>query len=360
MNVLDNEVSYCTNIHPYHTVDQLIDVLNNEVASVASEFDSPFAVGLFLSHQMVEKLTNSETAFSRLQQTLVKHNFYVISLNCFPYGEFHGKTVKKQVYLPDWGDKHRLDYTRKAVDILAKLLPDGKAGSISTVPIAFGKKLPEQVFDNLAVLGEYLSSLTKNISIAFEPEPLCYLDSSQDCIDFFAMLYERLDRKYHHYFGVCFDSCHFAVMFEDVIQAYQRLENAQIPMSKIQISTAVKSNSLTSLQNFVEPIYLHQTTVKIDGILHHFDDLPKALKKNGEQIIEEARVHFHVPIYLDKVSDTIETTSKSLEKFINLIKNRKNLYLEVETYSLKQITELSLNVIDSTRKELRMLIKRLR
>src|SRR5574337_970983 len=64
------------------------------------------------------------------------------TLNAFPYGDFHSRRVKENVYLPDWADSRRLEYTIDCARILAELLPEGTDGSISTLPLGF-KEFPQ-------------------------------------------------------------------------------------------------------------------------------------------------------------------------------------------------------------------------
>ena len=45
--------------------------------------------------------------------------------------------MKEQVYLPDWTSPERLAYTNLLFDLLAKLLPAGVEGSVSTLPGSF-------------------------------------------------------------------------------------------------------------------------------------------------------------------------------------------------------------------------------
>ena len=66
-------------------------------------------------------------------------DYYVPTINGFPFGAFHRERVKENVYLPDWRDRRRVDYTNRLANLLAALLRDrGIAeGSVSTVPGAF-------------------------------------------------------------------------------------------------------------------------------------------------------------------------------------------------------------------------------
>src|SRR5207342_2898312 len=110
--------------------------------------DAPFGIGLRLSAEAAKALARPE-ALAEFKDFLARGRFYVFTLNAFPYGTFHGKRVKEDVYLPDWQDVKRLEYTNLMADLLAELLPSdpGLTGSVSTVPGAFKEnaRSPEAV-----------------------------------------------------------------------------------------------------------------------------------------------------------------------------------------------------------------------
>ena len=78
-------------------------------------------------------------AMAELKEFLARDELYIFTLNGFPYGTFHGKRVKEDVYLPDWRDERAPAYTRRTRRTCwPSLLPRGqRIGSISTVPGAF-------------------------------------------------------------------------------------------------------------------------------------------------------------------------------------------------------------------------------
>ena len=126
-------LSYCTNVHPGRTVDEVIDGISTYTAKVRQQLDAPMAAGLWLANSVTSQLQASEADLERLAQTLWQHDLYCYTLNAFPFGDFHSNRVKEQVYLPDWSTYDRIAYTRDCARILAQLLPEGAEGSISTV-----------------------------------------------------------------------------------------------------------------------------------------------------------------------------------------------------------------------------------
>lgn len=352
MRFYNNHLSYCTNIHPYFNVDQLVNVINNQVKAVAHEFSKPFAVGLHLNNKVVNELSESKTKLQLLKNTLTDNNFYVCSLNCFPYGEFHNQVVKEKVYQPDWGSPERTAYTIKAAEILNQLLPDGIAGTISTVPIAYGKTFPENTFKQIRKTCKHLAGLENKITLTFEPEPDCFLDCTNDCIDFWTQLKNDLTDEEYKHIGLCFDTCHFAVVFENIKEAFFKLLNSEINIPKVQISAALKTTNPDNLKAFIEPTYLHQTALKSqNGTVKRFKDLnADIIKKSEFSTKDEWRVHFHVPIHQYDLGDSLYTTADELADFMQIINKMTNIHVEVETYSFSVIRgqkeSLTASIID--------------
>src|SRR5690606_33163965 len=116
------------------------------------------------------------------------------TLNGFPYGDFHQPVVKHAVYEPTWWQDERREYTQQLVDILDQLLPPGEEGSISTLPIAWGRPMPDreklaEAGRQLQRLADYLADLEQRrgrlIYVCLEPEPGCVFDTTDGAIAFF-------------------------------------------------------------------------------------------------------------------------------------------------------------------------------
>src|SRR5690606_24838209 len=78
-----------------------------------------------------------------------KHDCYLLTVNGFPYGAFHGQRVKENVYLPDWRAPERVAYTRRLGDLAVQLQPDAEVLSISTVPVAFKQGFKDTDWDSV-------------------------------------------------------------------------------------------------------------------------------------------------------------------------------------------------------------------
>jgi len=121
----------------------------------------------------------------------------VFTLNGFPYGSFHGERIKDEVYAPDWRSPERVAYTRRLAKILARLVPEGLEGSISTSPISYKPWLDpedrEPVFRAASQnLAEVTAALVRHevetgtcIHVDLEPEPDCLIENTEESVRFF-------------------------------------------------------------------------------------------------------------------------------------------------------------------------------
>ena len=213
-----------------------------------------------------------------------------------------------------------------------------------------------QAAENLAEVATYLAWLEQEfevlIHLDLEPEPGCVLQTSRDVVRFFENDLDRIgDSEFNHrHIRVCYDACHGAVMFEDPKQALENYRHAEIKVGKVQISSAIhvpmdqlsKSDqtiALEQLARFAEDRYLHQTVI-CDGRNGHakhlfFEDLPHALEahRNGLAMSDPWRVHFHLPLFVDRFG-LMQTTQHQLVEALRLLRKANDVsHYEVETYA---------------------------
>lgn len=335
-------LTYCTNIHPGEAWADVLGNLEAHLPTVkeAVSADSPFPLGLRVSGRAAEELDPDRAR--RFRDWCDEHDCFVLTVNGFPYGRFHGAGVKERVYLPDWRDPARSAYTRRLADLLAGWLPAGLTGSISSVPVAFKPAFREEdwpaVRRHLLETLEHLERIRQEqgveIVLALEPEPGCVLETTADALSFFERL--QLPSPLSELAGLCFDCCHQAVEFEGPADCLAALDAAGVRIAKLQLSSALcaRADEIRELMRFDEPSYLHQAVARTrDGELRHFLDLPDlavALNAGGGDELEECRVHFHVPIFAAHLG-CCGTTRFFLEEILPLLSN--GIPLEVETYS---------------------------
>jgi hypothetical protein len=349
-------LAYCTNIHRGESWRETFGSLKTHTLAVRERVcpRTPFAIGLRLSHQAAMELYDPKKLLE-FQRWLEKNSCYVFTINGFPYGQFHGARVKEQVYAPDWTSNARLAYTNLLFDLLAKLLPAGIEGSVSTVPGSFKEfiRTSEQqklIRENLWRGVEYISRLSekskRKLHLGLEPEPLGLLENSAETIRFFEQLRDKHknDPRLGEHLGVNYDCCHFAIEFEEPQNAIAALQNAGIKISKIHLSSALKTRATkearAALKHFADDVYLHQVVARgANGKLKFFRDLPDALADNSKSEIKnskfpEWRIHFHVPLHAPAILSFENTNDHLLGALDWLAENPKFCsHLEMETYT---------------------------
>ena len=344
-------LAYCTNVHPCRAVADVPTVLDRHAVAVREQCGFEISVGLWLPEVAAADPAAGATAADALAcRGLTCH-----TLNAFPFGDFHGARVKEQVYLPDWADRRRLDYTLACARLLVALLPPGGAGSISTLPLGFkgfghGPDFMAAASDALLTAARELAAIEaatgRLIRLALEPEPCCVLETTSETVAFFEQLFVRarqfgIEPLARRHLGVCYDVCHQAVEFEDAATAIATLAAAGIRINKVQISCAIEATDPTdaaqrdALLAYVEPRYLHQTFARdTGGTLHHAVDLTREL------IADPAwhdrgpwRIHYHVPVDAECIGPLGTTRGELVRALTAIGKLDYAPHLEVETYT---------------------------
>ncbi|MDB6153075.1 MAG: hypothetical protein JWL90_1528 [Chthoniobacteraceae bacterium] len=147
---------------------------------------------------------------------------------------------------------------------------------------------------------------------------------------------EELMRRH---LGVCFDTCHVAMQFEDLSESYRRYVAEGIRISKVQLSAALKGASTPetweALRAFAEPTYLHQVKgMCTSGAQIAWYDLPEALDEFKDfPDLDELRVHFHVPLFMPSAGALGSTASELTADFFHELRSGACSHLEIETYT---------------------------
>ncbi len=369
-----SHLTYCTNIHPSEGWPDVREILRRRLPAVKARVcaDDDFGVGLRLAASAAAALTDP-AALDELQTILRDRGLYVFTINGFPYGVFHGITVKTNVYRPDWLEDERLHYTNSLADLLARLLPDDPAleGSISTVPGAFKprvtgaearERIASQIVRHAAHLHRLGEETGRTIVLALEPEPCCFLETIAETVTFFEdHLFNTGAAKemaaetglgsgdagdaLRHHIGVCLDACHAAVEFESPSAAIGDLRRAGIRIAKLQLSAGLRIADMipekaAALRRFNDDVYLHQVVERRGDQLIRYLDLPEAFDSlNQGERGHEWRVHFHVPIFLEELGE-FSSTQDFLRELLMLHRQEPiSQHLEVETYTWDVLPE---------------------
>src|SRR5260370_7366020 len=137
MALSDLPLSYCTNVHPGRSLSEVELGLDQYTAPLRINYGAPLAAGLWLAAPVAVELLADPKRLPAFRDRLAQRGLTTHTLNAFPYGDFHSRRVKENVYLPDWSDRRRLAYTVDCARILAALLPQRVEGSISPLPLSF-------------------------------------------------------------------------------------------------------------------------------------------------------------------------------------------------------------------------------
>jgi hypothetical protein len=354
-------LTYCLNVHPGETWAHCLENIKTQTLAVREVVcpAAPFGLGLRLSHQATQALAVPET-LAAFKRYLVEQSLYAFTINGFPYGTFHGSPVKQAVYKPDWRQPERLAYTNQLADILAALLPEGIEGSISTVPASYKAWITsdsdrQAMLKNLTNCADHLADLEartgREIHLGLEPEPDCYIETTAESIAFLCDLFktgalhlakarglslDAAEALLRRHIGICFDTCHLALQYEDLAHSLAALKAAEIRVSKVQLSAALHASGSEAnrrrLGQFNDPVYLHQVkTRQSDGTIVPYPDLPEAL---SSPVVEQDtwRVHCHIPLYY-RERDGIGTTADLLTPELMCVLFAASRHFEIETYT---------------------------
>ena len=143
---------------------------------------------------------------------------------------------------------------------------------------------------------------------------------------------------------ICYDTCHFAVEYEDTAESLKRFADAGIRIGRIQVSSALKvllppdrevrEHIRQRLEPFAESTYLHQVLERRDsGPLRHFSDLPAALPEIQNPEAREWRIHYHVPLFVEDYGAFGSTQAEILPVLRAVEGSRFTRHLEIETYT---------------------------
>ena len=362
-------LTYSTLVHPGDTWEEMWASLTNYVPKVKARISpyEPFGVSLRISAESAETLVKSPAERTKLKAFLTANDMYLYTVNAFVYGPFKNTVVKAGVYERDWRTEARAKYTENVAEILAEVAPSFVNPSIQSPPLGFkprvtGDDVVQAYAANLRRLAAFLHRLRertgRTVTLALEPEPYCYLETTAETVTFFTSVLrspssvaalaaelgiddvEALEILKRH-IGTVYDICHQAVEFEDIAASLQSLVDNEIAVFKLQEAAAVRiphvtAESVQALKEYADSIYLTQTIERRDGKLTRFLNLQDAFAAyeadpNGER---EWRTHFHVPVFLEALGEHFKTTRFAIEEALAFHKRTPlSAQLEIETYT---------------------------
>jgi len=366
-------LTYSTLVHPGDTWDEMWDSLTRYVPAVKERVcpNERFGVSLRLSGNSAARLTGDPAEREKLKKFLGDNDLYLYTVNAFPHGPFKNQVVKEKVYEPDWRSDTRAEYTMQVADILAEVADPDVNPSIQSPPLGFKprvtgedvvKAYTDQVRRVVAHLARLEQKTGRTVTLALEPEPYCFLETTDEAVDYFTNhLYadtnaaalagelgcstEEAGATLRKHLGVVFDICHQAVEFEDISQDLQKLVDAGIPIFKLQEAAALQVPEVTqgmvdSLRRYADTVYLTQTMEKKNGEMTEFLNLEDAFEAwENDPGPREWRTHFHVPVFLEELGD-FRTTRFAIEDALKFHKAAPcSDQLEIETYTWDVLPE---------------------
>ena len=361
------QLTFCTNILPgqtWHVHYQALALTIPQIQVLLGDQPLQF-LGLRISDIATKELQEPEV-LATFKTWLESQSLYVPMINGFPFGSFHDHIVKDKVHKPDWTTQERITYTENLTNLLSSLLPGGiEVGGISTSPIGYRPwNEPQKNWENLmlatrnianwVIFAHHVNHTTSNlIRLEIEPEPDGLLDDLESTVDFFktylwvygkeilmSALEVREDEALlmlKQYVCVCFDVCHFAVLYQPIVPALEKLDAEGISIGRIQLSSALVAtdkDGLKALKPFAEPSYLHQAAVLLkNGGVKRFLDLQPAIDWCEHNEWQELRTHYHVPLFQESFGNLHTTQQDVIDTLVYVKNNKPAILLEVETYT---------------------------
>jgi sugar phosphate isomerase/epimerase len=368
VKIHSHHLGYCSNIHAgeewisvRQTLGEVLPALRRQL-----KWEGPLGFGLRLSAAAAATL-DDPPVLDEFRAFLRSCDSYVFTINGFPYGAFHGTRVKERVYEPDWRDPRRVSYTNTLATLLTTLTEADviASPSVSTVPGGFRDHIrtdrdradvADGIVRHLAHLVHLRQTTGRIVTLAIEPEPACYMETTAEVLSVLSGWIQDPDRldaigretgvrlsleDVRRHIGVCLDACHLAVAFEQPAEAIARIHAAGFRIFKVQVSSALhiagrSADSVRSaLGRFSEDTYLHQVVERLEERFTRYVDLPDALQaaREGHAGAGDWRVHFHVPIFLESMG-TFDTTQGDLRSTIEAVCAAAACdQFEVETYT---------------------------
>ncbi len=382
-------LGYGTNLHAAETVEEVCAALAGPATRIREQLGwDRLGVDLRLGSLA---LAEGQAGLDRLRRTLDAQGLSAHTLNGFPLRPFQAAVVKREAYLPDWSERERLD---RSLDLLraALALSDAPEVTISTVPGTYRPFGPPRTDAAViaANLGRWAAAAAcvqrdtgRSAVLCLEPEPWCVLETSADVAAFWrgplathglAAATAALDgdaatarAALARHLGICFDTCHFSLAFEDQAEAVARITAAGARIAKCQVSAAPAVRDpgrdpagVAALAALAEPRFLHQTAASRRSAsgweppqrVEDLDQLAALLACLPEAA--EVRSHFHVPLDFNASGRGLASTIADTRAGLAACVAAGCPHLAVETYTWAVLPQAG-DPVAGTARELRWL-----
>lgn len=321
-------VGYSTNVHGSESMEEIHAFLDRFTAAVKDGIippDRPMGIDLRLGAALVRELDADSSALDGLRRRLDERGLYVFGINGFPLGDFQAPVVKASVFEPSWLEPERLEITLAMGSILARLLPEGVEGSVSTVAGGYRnhgdtpdhhRRMASAMVRAAGAFADLGQKTGRTVTLSPEPEPDTTMEDLDSILSFYRNhvfpLARRLgpdgEERIRKHLPVNLDACHMSVVFENARETILALLSAGIRVGKSNISCcpAVRDPARnTAGKHFLhaldEPRFLHQTRCRdASGVVRfRLPDLPafRNMAATDLEDVAEVRTHFHIPLF---------------------------------------------------------------
>lgn len=378
-------LGYSTNLHAAETVDEVIAFLGGFTTEARSRLGwERIGVDLRLGSRAIAELADTARV-TALRRALDTAHASAHSINAFPLRPFQAAVVKMDAYLPDWTEMERERDTAALIPIVLAL-SDEPLITISTVPGTYKPFGPERndAPRIAAALGRWAAAAARahhdtgrTIVLCLEPEPWCFLETSAEVAAFWrgalaqhgvaaatALLDGDAAAARHAlatHLGICFDTCHTSLAFEDQAAAVRRMQDAGARIAKCQFSAAPEvitphrdRAGTDALRALAEPRFLHQTCARAaDGRLSQVQDLDQldaCLAACPDAVA--VRSHFHVPVFREPTATGLSSTIADSRAGLAACLAAGCTHVSVETYTWSILAADQRDVLAGTVREL--------
>ena len=374
-------LGYSTNLHAAESLAELEERLLPFAAEVRAELGwEVLGLDLRLGDRALADLA-APGALARLRGAFDRGGFSAHTLNGFPLRPFQAERVKEQAYLPDWTDPERLASSLRLLDA-ALALSDDTLVTISTVPGSYRPFGP--VRNDAAVIAANLgrwaaaahrafTATGRTAVLCLEPEPWCLLETSHDVAWFWngslavhglaaarAEIGSDAEAALARHLGVCVDTCHLSLAFEDQGAAVGRMAAAGARIAKCQFSAAPEASDaegLAALRALAEPRFMHQCAARSAAGSQvrcaDLDQLDVALARLP--VPKTVRSHFHIPVFREPTDSGLSTTVADSALGLAACLAHGCTHVAVETYTWSILAQDERDARRGTARELRHL-----
>ncbi|MBA3687149.1 MAG: xylose isomerase, partial [Planctomycetes bacterium] len=220
----------------------------------------------------------------------------------------------------------------------------------------------------------------RTVVLCPEPEPWCLLETSWDVAAFWsgslaehgvAACAASLDgdetaarAALATHLGICLDTCHVSLAFEDQVAAVARMAAAGARVAKCQFSAAPEvldpsgdAEGVAELRALAEPRFLHQTAARsAAGSLSKVEDLDQ-LDECLARLPDATAVrsHFHIPVFRDPLERGLSSTVRDSVAGLRAAIAAGCTHISVETYTWSVLAAKERDALSGTMRELEFL-----